>query len=841
MLRLTIKNLAANKIRLALTGFAVVLAVSFIVSSFVLTDGLRSSFGDLSEEITGSIDYEIRPTEGFGQPDELPESAIAAVAAVDGVGSALPNIEAQNVLRPINAEGESITTNGPPQLAYPWTDDAGISAVAIVEGVAPTGSGQFTMDVDAAANHGFEPGQTYDMITPSGAQSMTLTGLTRFGEDNTTLGATLMHFELDTLQDLLGRDGVDAVDVILESGADRGAVAAALEGVVPGTVVISQADLLADQRAEFDSGINVLNTVLLAFGAVSVLVSIFLIYNTFSIVLSQRTREMALLRTVGASPAQLNRSVLTESFIIGTVASVVGIGAGIGVAYGLRGAFDLLGISLPDSPLVVSARTVAVALAVGIIVTMVSSVFPARKASRVPPIAALRDGVSAGSVGGRTRTVIGAILLGIGLVAGGYGLFQASSIGAVATLIGVGAFGVILGVTVLSPLVAVPVTKLLGWPGTRAAGISGRLARDNAGRNPQRTSTTAAALMIGLAVVSMTLVVGESVKAQFRSTLESSVKADYLVTEEGGYGLTPELIDRIDELDVSETVTYFNYGEAMIDDEIRAVMATDLATNQQLFDLGLQDGVAYDQSVEHPLLVANEEAEAKGIAVGDSIAMLFESGDEIDFTVIGIHTDDLVAEDPYVLDTSTWQVVDPGDQLGWIAFSVVDGVTAEAVQAAMAPIVADVPQAEVDTFGGYVDNIEGQIDNALAAVNVLLVLAVIIALIGIANTLALSVYERTRELGLLRAVGMTRRQLRRMIRLEAALVALFGAALGAGVGVLFGWAAVEALPAGVTETLSVPTVRIAILMAVAGLAGLVAAWLPARRAGKLDVLEAIAS
>jgi putative ABC transport system permease protein len=375
----------------------------------------------------------------------------------------------------------------------------------------------------------------------------------------------------------------------------------------------------------------------------------------------------------------------------------------------------------------------------------------------------------------------------------------------------------------------------------RIFGSSGRLAKQNAGRNPQRTATTAAALMIGLALVSMTLTVGESAKAQLRSTLESSVMADYLAVDQGDENLPAAVETRLEAQDNIETVTSFRYEAVMIDDEIRYAIGTDLADTEQLFDLGITAGSMDAAGTVDPVLISNEEAASSGLTVGDTITMAFNSGESRDLTVIGVYDDDIITDESFLLDFETWNAVGAEATDTWLALSVVDGASEADITAAFAAVTSEFPQVDIDTANAFVDNMEAQVDQMLAAVNVMVALAVIIALIGIANTLALSVFERTREIGLLRAVGMTRGQLRRMVRMEAALVALFGAALGVSIGVLFGWAAVAALPAWITSTMSVPVDRILILVAVAGTAGLLAAWGPARRAGKLNVLDAIAS
>jgi len=346
--------------------------------------------------------------------------------------------------------------------------------------------------------------------------------------------------------------------------------------------------------------------------------------------------------------------------------------------------------------------------------------------------------------------------------------------------------------------------------------------------------------MIGLALVSMALVVGESVKAQLHATLESSVKADYLVTDEAGEaGFPAELTAQLEALPETANVTGFSYDLVELNASFADVVGTDLAELDALFNIDIVSGVAADVAVTDPLLISAEVADSNGLAPGDTVAMRFASGADVDLTVIGVYGEEFIFDEGYVLDFSTWDRVAAYDRLDWVALSGTEGVGAAALDAAIDPIRLDYPGAVFETFGQYVDRFEGFIDQALTALNVMVALAVIIALIGIANTLALSVFERTRELGLLRAVGMTRPQLRHMIRLEAGVVALFGATLGITVGVVFGWAAVAALPATITSTLAIPYMRIAILVVVAATAGLLAAWGPARRAGRLNVLDAI--
>ncbi|MCP3991646.1 MAG: ABC transporter permease, partial [Actinomycetia bacterium] len=675
MLRLTLKNLAANRLRFALTTFAVILAVSFVVSSFVLTDGLRSSFNTLSGEIVGGTDFEVRPVDDLGRSEPLSPALLDQVADVEGVAVAAPVVEADNTIRPINADGQEISTAGPPQLAFAWIDDARLSSFTMVEGEPPRQPGEFTMDLDAAANHGFSVGQTYDLITPGGRTQATLTGLVSFGADNDTLGATLMQFDLPVLQELVGIDGYDSIQVAVDDGADRNAVESELVVLATGAEIVDNATLESEQRADFNSGIDVIGNILLGFAGISLFVSIFIIYNTFSIVLGQRTRELGLLRTVGADPVQLRRSVLAEAAVIGSAASAIGIGAGVGVAFGLRALFDAIGAQLPDSPVIISGRTIIVAAVVGIGATMVSAIGPARRASRVSPIAALRDGAAAGAASGRTRLLVGVGLLAAGAVAGGLGLFVASTTASVVALLAVGAIGMFTGLAMASPVVAVPLTTMLGWPGRRLFGVSGRLAQDNAGRNPQRTATTAAALMIGLAMVAMALVVGESVKAELRSTLESSVQADYLIDENGDSYFTPAVAADLDDLAETGPVASFRYDEARVGGELTGITGTNLVAAEHLFDFGISSGLAVEPTISDPVLISDEVAASESIRVGDIVSMTFGGGVERDLTVIGVYEDDVIVEEGHLLDLATWVEVGAEPADAWIGFSLADGVT----------------------------------------------------------------------------------------------------------------------------------------------------------------------
>jgi putative ABC transport system permease protein len=840
MFRLTIKNLRANKVRFALTTFGVILAVSFVVAAFVLGDGLRSSFTKVSEDVTAGVDLQVRNHVDFGDAPPLSPSTVATVAAVHGVADAVADIEsADNAVRPVRPNGENIQTNGPPMLAFNWIDNEQLSPFTLVDGTPPK-VGQFTMDVDSAAKYGFVVGRTYHVEVPSGRVDLTLSGTSSFGADNSTLGAVLMQMNTAQASELFGLEGISNVAVQVADGANVADVQAAVAAAVPTAQVVDHATVLAEKTAGFTGAIDLVGNILLGFGGVAVFVSIFIIYNTFAIVLGQRSRELALLRTVGAGPKQIHRSVLGEALAVGVIASVAGIGGGIALAKGIALMFSAIGVHLSAYPLILAPRTLITAAVIGIGVTMVAAIGPARRAATVPPIAVLTGNAEAAAVGSRTRKVAGFGLFGTGLVAGVVGLTGVGPTPVTVIGLATGAIAIFLGVALLSPLAVGAVTSLFGWPMRKTSGVAGRLAQKNAARNPRRTATTAAALMIGLALVTTALVVGQSVKATISSTFVQSSKADYYVSDDlDEVDFPGTLVTEIRQSDGVAAATGFKPIEARVDGAVSHVMALDFDQIADVLDLDVKSG-GFDSTVGDPVVVSVDKANAIHAHVGDAIPIEFANGSRVDATIVGLFDDQSVVTQDYIIDTSILTDAGITPTADWLGISIADGASATDVDALVARLTDEYSFASVETAAEFAHRIEGKIDQVLTMVNVMVALAVIIALIGIANTLALSVFERTRELGLVRAVGMTRRQLRRMVRFEAALVATFGATLGVGLGLLFGSGVVAALPTSFASGLAIPVVQIIVLMLVAAGAGVAAAWLPARRAGRLNVLDAIA-
>lgn len=836
MFTLTLRTLYANKMRLALTTFAVILGVSFIVSSFVLGDGLRRNFTSLSEEIVGGVDLEVQPDAEFGSALPLDASLLDGVAAIDGVRVAEGLVVAEGI-QPITADGTAITTSGAPLIGFSWISDPALSSFTIEEGRAPERGLEFSIDESAAKNHDLIIGETYGIITPSGRVDMTLVGISRFGEDNATLGAVLSQYPLETAQELFGRvDQLDTIAVAFDNGADRTATTAAIASIVPATAVaIEQTDLLAQTTSDFTSNIDIINNILLGFAGVALFVSIFIIANTFAIVLGQRTKELALLRAIGASPAQVQRSALLEALLIGVIASLLGILGGIGLNYGLQALFNAVGADLPETDLIIARRTVITALVVGIGVTVLSSVGPARKASKIAPLAALQDSIDQPKDSDRTRNLVGVAVLAAGIAIGAAGLFADISGTAprIATL-GAGAVVTFVGVTLASPAIAAPVIAVLGVP-LKVLGVAGELSTQNAGRSPRRTSSTAASLMIGLALVTTALVMGESIKQSISETLASEVRADYISSTDAP--INNQLITDMAASGSFDAVSGYRYDEIQLDGLTNTVMGADIEATDRLFDLGVSEGLVSNDPGTLTLL--RSKADEFGVSAGDEITVVFPSGDESMLTVAAIFENSTVIDAPILLSTNDW-----GTRFGdstdvWAAALANPEADTSTVEATLATFETVYPQVAFENQADFKESVEREIDQLLVVINAMLVLAIVVALVGIANTMALSVYERTREIGLLRAVGMSRRQARRMIRWEAVQVALFGSLLGVAVGLVFGIGVVTALPDSFVSTVAFPFGRIAILVAVCGFAGLLAAALPARRASRLNVLDAI--
>jgi putative ABC transport system permease protein len=602
--------------------------------------------------------------------------------------------------------------------------------------------------------------------------------------------------------------------------------------------VLTGEELAADQAATINDTIGrFLSTALLAFAFVALLVGGFLIFNTFSIIVAQRTRELALLRCLGASRRQVMGSVLLESVVVAIVASVVGIGLGVLIAVGLRALLSgFLGIDLPTTGTELRPRTVIVALVVGLVVTVLSAILPARKATRVPPVAALQpETVFAPTGFRRRRVVLGVLITAVGVALLLAGLFRAE--GNRLVNVASGAVVVFFGVAILSPLVARPLARVIGWPFARAFRLPGALARQNAMRNPRRTASTAAALMIGLALVAFVSIFAASIKASTARTLDESVSADYILSSQNFAPFSPELAERLAQQPELEAVAAVRFGVWRLNGATKQLQAVDPIAYQKVVRTVVTAG-SLDALANGGLAVKDTVAEAEGWTVGETVPMEFPRSGVQQVQVKAIYEDNSLNGD-YLLSLRDYErgYTDQFDSQVFV--KAAPGVDPAASRAAIDRVVADFPIVTVRDQAQFRAETARQIDQLINLFYSLLGLAIVIALFGIVNTLALSIFERIRELGLLRAVGATRRQLRSMIRWEAVIIAILGAVLGLAVGVFFGWTVVRALRSqGITE-FALPVGQLVGFVIAAGVAGILAAILPGRRAARIDMLRAI--
>jgi putative ABC transport system permease protein len=844
MIRLSLRNLASYKLRFALTTFAVFLGVSFVVSSFVLTDGLLRTFDNIVEEANADIDAQIRANDDFAEVEsaERPfdESLVEVVAAVDGVAEAQPGLESEKVV-PIKPDGDALQ-NGPPVLSFNWIESA-LSPLTLVVGEEPDGPGEFVMDEGSADREDFVVGEVYDVVGVAGSEPFTLVGLTRFGEENALAGATLMSFTMGELQRLDGAEGqIEWIDVDGEAGLDTDVLLERLGAALPDDIeAVSGSVIIEEAKDEFGDVVGIFGNVLLAFALVAVFVSMFIINNTFNILLGQRVRQLALLRALGASARQIRFGSIVEALIVGVIASILGLAGGVLLAIGLSSLMSALGFGLPDIELIISARTVIVALIVGIGVTLVASLSPARRAATVPPVAAMRAGFRFGSGEGTRRTIIAIILSVPGVALLAFGLFGGGSTSAVLAALGVGAVLIFVAISMFAPLFSSPSASLLGAPLEHIPHrkITGHMARENAARNNKRTASTAAGLMIGLALIAMSTVVATSLKESFRSELGSTLIGDYLVSlgnQDGNF--SNRLAAAIDELPEFDEVSAVRYGNIRIDGDTKGVAGTDLTLLTDLLAVDVLEGDPAAVADPTSIVISRDVADDLEADLGDPVVVEFAASGEQTLTVGAIY-DNTFLIGHYIIDLSGWEANFDTQDDSVISARLAAGFDETDAEAALAPLAEAFPQLEIETRDEFRQRVEGNLDSLLVIINVFLFLAIVIALLGITNTMALSVLERTQEIGLMRAIGMTRRQTRSLIRLEAGVVSLFGAILGVLIGIVFGWLAVIAIPDSVIDRLAVPFPTLGIYVVIATIAGLIAASLPARRASRLNVLEAI--
>jgi putative ABC transport system permease protein len=846
MLKLVRRSIVANLGRLILTLISVVLGVAFVSGSFVLADSLRAVFDQISEDAFAGVDAQVRAEEPELQSSattqvRFDESVLPSIQELDEVAFAEAGIAAFEATYTLNDDGEINRPPGPPVFTNSWGGPSPVSAFTLVEGEAPVGQ-QIVVDLVQAEAAGFAVGDTVTVSIPGAdPEDFELSGILDFGEGGTG-GAYFNAFDLPTAQRLLGAEGVvDSIIVAGESGVGNDDLLAAIGQVLPsGVEVVSGDTVIGEQQDAFGGFIDIFGNVLLGFAIVVLFVSTFIIYNTFAILVGQRTKQLGLLRTIGASARQIRSMVLIEAVIIGVVASIIGLFGGLLVAQALKALFNSTGGGgFPDGPLEIRARTFIVVLIVGLGVTIASAMIPAFRASRVSPLEAVRSG---GQKERSTtfRTLAGGAILVPGLILLLLGMFGSlSTVTGRLTALGVGGGLVFVGVSMLSALFAGPVAAALGAPIESMTSITGRIGRDNASRNPQRTSATATALMIGLALITGVSVLSASLLRTFSELLDEALTADLFVFEAAqGLPFDPAILDQIEALDEVDRVAGFAQVEIRLDDDVVAVSAYDAETGQAIVNFGVTDGV--DGVSDTGIAVFVDEAEQRDLSLNDTVSVEFEDGFTTELTVEALFDDNSIVGTPFVIARSLSSQHVPIDQIGFAGVTLLDGADTEAGKAAVEQVLASQPQLDVQDNTEFQEETESQIASFQALVTGLLLLCLIVAFFGIVNTMALSVLERIREIGLLRAVGMTRGQLKAAVRWEAVIVAVFGSVLGVLMGLLLGWAAVIAIPDTFISQVAVPWGQVVFFIVVGAILGVLAAFFPARRAAKLNVLDAIA-
>ena len=851
MTKVALRGLLGRKTRAFLTAFAIILGVAMVSGTFVLTDTIKSAFGTVFQQAYKNADAVITGKSAIGtgggggngpEIPSLPASLLTRVQGLPEVSLASGGISDQAQL--VGHNGKVISVGGAPGLAFSHSPQGErFNPLSLTAGTWPSGPGEVAIDAQTASKKNFHVGEDVGIIARGPVQQFRIVGTVKFAGVSSLGGATISVFTLPEAQQLFHKQGqYDQINVAAKSGTSPDQLVAAIKPLLGPSAQVRTGQGQAAQATKDTSGfLNIFQDFLLAFGGIALFVGSFVIANTLSITIAQRTRELATLRTLGASRRQVLRSVLLEALVIGTFASVVGLFLGLLLAKGLNSLLVSFGIDLPQASTVFKTRTIIVALAVGIIITLIAAMRPALRSTRVPPIAAAREGAllppsrwAKYSLQGALVTIAVAIaLMLVGLFASGV------STGLRLLAVGVGALALFIGVAMLAPKLVPPLVRVLGWPAARFGGAAGKLAEGNSARNPARTASTASALMIGLALVTLVAVLAAGLRSNFEGAVKKAFIGDYAVTAENNF--SPTSI-------ASEEAARKVPGVTVVSG-VRAGTARAFGSNinltgvepnaNQVIKVDWQDGsqATMAELGSDGAFVSKDYAKSNHLQVGSPLEVETPTGKVLHLKLKGI-TNPPKGGSPFGDITISQALFDSLFQNPQNLFTLIktqDGVTA-ANTAELEAALSGFPDAKVQTESQFVNNQLSGLNTLLNLLYVLLSLSIVVSLFGIVNTLVLTVFERTRELGMLRAVGMSRRQVRRMIRHESIITALLGAALGIPVGILLALMVGGAI-GSVAFTIPVGTLIVFIIAAI--IAGLIAAIWPARRAGRLNVLQAL--
>jgi putative ABC transport system permease protein len=848
VIKLSLQNTWAHKRRLVGTFLAVLIGVSFLSGTLVLGDTLRDNFDKLFKAGYAGIDVVVRPERpADGSDDDTGFSAktIDALLAdtirdIDGVRAVAA--QTTGFAQVIGADGERIGGSGPPTLAANWDPDDGLNPYNLVKGRAPDGPEEVILDDETVETGKLKLNGTATLLMPTPLE-VTIVGIAEFGDGSSKVGVTYAFFsESGTAAHLTREPGqVNQIAVAAERGVTEEELLKRIEPVIgsgnealTGTAAADEA--VSDINADF---LGFITTFLVVFAGIALFVATFSIYNTFSIIVAQRSRESALMRAIGATRGQVLQSTMVEALVIGVLASVVGLFGGIGVAALLKAAFDAFGLALPAGGLTIKTSGIVIAIVVGVVVTLGAAIVPARRGSRVRPIEALRASALESEVPRTRRTVIGVVLAIVGV-----GVLLWSVLAEPDNMInyaGPAAFVILVAMLVLGPVVARPVAGLLGAPIAKAGGITGELSRDNAIRNPRRTASTAAALLVGVAIVVLFSVFIASLKSLITDSVERTFGGD-LVVANAGFGiptLPPELAGQIAGIDGVKSAIGYGVAQVGVDGEDPDFYgAVDVPELAKVLDLDIVEGSAADFG-DQDVGISEETAKDNRLSVGDSLDLSFADGTKEQGTVAMVYRNaDIVGSDLFSRAGTTPHETIKADAVVFVTLD--EGASAAQARKDIKQFTDPIGKPKIQDKQEYTDSVAANLDALLGIIIVMLALAIIIAAMGIANTIALSVHERTRELGLLRAVGTTRTQLRRMVRWEAVIVSTFGTIGGVGLGIGLGWALTRAVLADSASSPFALPVSTLVIILIAGLViGVLAAWRPSYRAAKMDVLEAV--
>ena len=843
MIKAAIKSLLGRKVRLLLSTFAIVLGVAFVAGTLVFSDTLNRSFTALFASTVGDVVVQpvgAQTEQGTPSSRTLPGSLVTELEQVEGVDRVDGNVNAFGVYV-VGSDDKLIGGLGPPSIGSNWTDAPSPGGVGLEikdGGRPPEGVDEVLLDERTAEKGGYEVGDTVQLLLPRGTAQFeaTLTGVLWYPEGGSLNGATLTLWDTPSAQELFqdGEDVYNDIWVTAEDGVSQEELRDAVEPVLGPDEEAVTGDQAADDAADqLLEAIGFITTFLLVFAGIALVVGAFIIVNTFSILVAQRSRELALFRALGASRRQVTWSVQLEAFVLGVLGSTIGLGLGVLLAMALRLLFGQFGLDLSGTPLVFAPRTVLASYVVGVLVTMVAAYLPARRTGRIAPVQALSDDIALPETSIRRRLLGGVLMALGGLVSLAFGLLL--DVPKPLAWVGAGVLAVLLGVAAASPVISRPLLRVAAVVYRRVFGTVGMLAGENSLRNPRRTAATASALMIGLALAGTMVVIADSAKASTDAAIEDAFVGDYVVSNVFSGEFNSSIADEMEQVDGVDQVVRMRFQPLLLDNEPSFVTGLDPSSVGPL-DLNVLEGSG--DMRDRTVLVQQAFADREGVGVGDSLEVEVPAGKQ-SWEVVGVVEDTPILFTGMVTTIGTFEGAgyEPADN----ALIVYEQDGATGVQDRLDEVVAELPVVTVLDQGEFAEERRASIDQFLLIIFALLGLALIIAVLGIVNTLALSVIERTREVGLLRAIGLGRRQLRLMIRLESVVISLLGAVLGVAMGVVFGVLITYALRDQGLEVIRVPLLQLAVFFVLALVIGVLAAVLPARRAARLDVLKAIAT